>query len=145
MHTAVDFTRSLRTQLQSLLLLLPPATQIYRLRANITFRNPYTSDLNKILLKMTSTLRALLYLYFPMVHGPWVGRLTFYYLTLFYSGLPFDLTYYNSCFVRFAEPLQYHYPKSWVLSPKIITQGIHFPTGPQHKHLDSSQITWSVR
>ena len=94
-----------------------------------------TSDLNQ---KLPSILKALIYLYLCMVRGTWVGRLAFYYFTLFLGGQPFDSTHYSSRSMHFAEPLQYCYPKLWALSPKTVTRGIHYPTGPQHNHRDSS-------
>lgn len=74
--------------------------------------------------KLSSTPRALLYLYILMVRRPWVGQLIFYYITLFSSGLPFDLTYYNSHSAHFAKPLQYQYPQNCeLLSPNPLRGG----------------------
>ena len=70
-----------------------PSTQTYRHRENIAFINPQHSRSKP---KLTSNLRTLLYLYIPMVCRPWVGRLTFYYFTLFLGRQPFDSTHHAS-------------------------------------------------
>lgn len=123
-HIVADSIRPLRTQLQSLYLLIQPHTQTYRFRLNTIFRKPYhfRSDLPTTR-KLPSTPRSLLYLYILMVCRPWVGRHILDYITIFYGGLPFKLTHCHPRSTHFAELLQYHYPKLWALHSKTLCRG----------------------
>ena len=97
-HIAADSIRPPRTQLWSLYLTInthDPDVQIQRNQKPITHQIFFR--------KLPSTLRASLYLYIPMVNGPWVSWLTSYYSILFLGGQPFDSTYYISLSMHFAQ------------------------------------------
>ena len=90
-------------------------------------------------------LRASLYLYNAMVPRPWVGQHNF---TLNYNILGWTTLWlildFTLCTCN-SQSLTISLTKTWALSPKNMPQGIPCPTGPQHNHRDSSQVTLLVR
>lgn len=102
MHTALDSTKPLRTQMQNLYLSTNTLDLDLQMKIEYCLHKPITFDIKPK--KLTSNHRALLYLYISMVRGPWAGRLTFYFLTLFLGRQPFDSTHYNSRSMHFTEP-----------------------------------------
>jgi len=130
-HTTMDSTRPLRTQLQSLYPYTNTLDSDLQMQIILSSQNHNTkiqdNDFSK---KLTSSHKALLYLYIPMVYKPWVGWISSYYFTLSLGGQPFDLTHYNSRSVHFGRSLPFFFPKLWTLSHKTVMRGLRYPTGP---------------
>ena len=137
-HTQLrTLTRPPFTRLQSLYLLLQPTLA----PTDLDLLSRLDIHITSITKKLPLTLRPLLL--FIYSHGPrTMGRLThsrLIYNILGQTTLRLDPLQFTLYALHIAFTIQF--PKMWASSPKAITRGIHCPTGPQHNHRDSSQVT----
>jgi len=90
-------------------------------------------------------LRALLYLYNPMVCRPWVDFSNWHYIYKSKGRQPYDYITTSRSTHTNRGVFIIDLVKTWALSPKTCLGGIPHPTGPQHKHRDSpSSLSISV-
>jgi len=100
--------------------------------------SPYFLSLSSYLSNFSSfTLRASLYLYNPMVHGPWVGLSIWHYITKLGRTTLWLYHTFRAPRPQFVELSNKIGSKLGLWASKHALGGIPCPTSPQHKHHDS--------